>query len=716
MMETKYFLYLDESGGFREHNNMLGPSIVGGYLRKNTAARDEWAEQCLQRVHAYTPDYSHVSIKPFHAMEDFRKGVPGVGAFITDLLSFFVGGNTRMVEFINQKNVRIVDETTTYLHVYADGILALIKDLLQESSDRFELQVVVAQRQDDKKRELKKSGIIPQDENISIPYEEYRRRLDERVQILRAKLPTADQRRIRNISISIASATKAKPLMLADAVCFALRGGRNALDESMRNRIRDLPIMRYEVPEKESWEAIKDCFMQGRYADAISLWYSFEDQSLSKHYQEEFVQRILQYFQLSNTKEIEITCAILSKTINQLMNNRAFAEANAFIAKLNENLFPSLEENLPDGKKDLLARLKFDIGFYRLTSATHEGDNEAAEQAIAYCQALLPSLPKTYETIDYYVRYRLRVVEYLKNIYGFTEAKQKLGNLVKSMEELMDVVKLIDGLEEYSRHMTSDTLGRILGSRVQTRLYLALSDISQLAEAARDCDKAEQQFVNLRDKKRIYQYRAEIASMQRNTEQALRWLSMAFADQAVTDGSLCLQAILSSSEKNNQKFGLMHFSNIMAQAMLRGDMTGTNMLQAWGRWRDSIQGVFSSDRYPASIILWRLGTCYALIGEKRAKGYYQRAVAASEMDRNSYTNMAAALTIRMEAAALLKYPKDRDITQLQENYQMFMRQDLPDSLREYLHPWHDAIERLDNNITDTQRNMLLQYVQRMPIL
>ena len=175
----------------------------------------------------------------------------------------------------------IVNGDVTYLNVLADGIIALLRVLLKGTDDDISLHVFYAQRTN--VTEFERSN-----HRSPIDEEEYAERINERLALLITKLPTTEKKRIgRRVTLGRAVAIQNALLMLADAVCFALRGGKDLLNTEQKARIRDLPQLAFSVLEKETWETIQDCILQNHYAEAIFLWYGGYRKDLSR-YQEEF--------------------------------------------------------------------------------------------------------------------------------------------------------------------------------------------------------------------------------------------------------------------------------------------------------------------------------------------------------------------------------------------------------------------------------------------
>ena len=738
-----YALMLDESGEFTEGAKSTEPSIVAGILLKSEIPSEEWAWDYFRKVKASSCDYEKININSFHAKDD---SIPRMFAFITDLLCALAEDDAEIVVFKNRKGGVIVNSDITYLNVFADGVAALVKELLQKDKGKISLDVFYAQRQavctleinkkllesverQYKKRlkdlewELKNVSKMAKEKyekrilalekekeetRIRIEEDAYKRRIMERVELLLAKLPPHDQRRIeRRVTLTIGQALTSHLLMLADAACYALRGAKRSFTPEQRQRISALPSRYFAVPETEAWQTIENCFQQNHYAEGIFLWYGGFYKELDR-YKEEFQRQIVQYFQGTDGSEREAVTAILSQYLLQLVKNAHYELAESYITRMDTKFFPLIREH--DVQLD---RLYFDLHFFRLTIATHRGDYKTEREEIEICREALKHLPSTYETLDYYLKYKLREIEHLKNCYAFREALEKLEALENTFKSMMELVGRIDELGGVSTGMTSGTLGSVYGSMAMTHCFLGLSEPENFARAVDDFQKSLAQFPKAADRSRSYQSRAAAAYWSGQWSEALSFLSLAFTGDSNGDARTTLSAIL-KEKPLSRSFGMMHFSSVMARAMLAENPLGGTM---WEAWQSLSPHLGEKDEYPVSINLWRLATCAALLNDERAEAWYQRAIGQSMQNLNAYASIAAGLTMQLERIALLPNEQTETyIKQFQEDYEGFMASEAPETMRAYFAPWQEFVGALSRDTVAKRKPEILRLVNSMPIL
>lgn len=700
-----YTLLLDESGEFKEGEKIA--SFVAGILLEKDMEADqltaEWAKDYFSRVKHSCAKYRSININPFHGMEERS---PYVGAFMADLLCNLAADGAIIVSFKNEKGRMIVDGDTTYLNVLAEGVVTLIRELLKQTSGEISLHVFYARRINVEELERSnKKNYIPIEES------EYDKRIQERLELLIAKLSTVEQTRIgKRVTLSRDIATQNHLLMLADAVCSVLYNHMSRLKSEQKMRIRALPYLSFPVLEKETWETIQDCILQNHYAEAIFLWYGGYRKDLHR-YEAEFHRQLVQHFSGADAAEQEIDTAILSQYLQQLVRRGNYALARQYIRGMETDFFPLMR-----GNSIALERLYFDVHFHGLTIATHEGRSKEESEEIETCREGLRLLPSTYETLDYYLKYKLREVEHWKNSYDFRQAASDLEKLVNILTGMMNLTQAIDDLDGFAEGMTSDTLGRVYGSLTMTRCFLGLAAPEQFAEARAAFEKSVRQFSREVDRQRAYQNRAAVEYWSGQYGEAMAFLALAFKGEKTSNSREVLDAILQEGNLVTRKFGLMHYTSIMARAMLAGHPIGDRLMEAWQETFPVYEEENAS--HPAYLILWRVASCFALQDKKmHAKEYYERAIDAAMSQKASFPNLAAGLVMQLDRIALCPGGSVQEhIDRLKKDFEDFTEAEIPVAMRDWFTPWQELLDRLDGKTVAERKPEILRLVSSMPIL
>ena len=692
-----YYLFLDESGNFKEEGLNYKSSIVAGYLFKGDEPKEEWARKYLKDIKGRKSIYSSINTNNFHAMEEKNVHLTG---FVVDLLSKLVKDKIELVNFRNRKGTRIVDSNTTYLNVFVEGVMTLLRHILAttDKKEEISLKIIYAHRQDDIMRE--EHSI-----RIRIMEDEYRKRIDERLSLLIAKMPSYHRRLIKNIKLETDSAEKNPLLMISDAICFAFRGGNSRFKGEERELLNGLPAQKYIVPEQENWNTIHDNFLQDHYAEGIFLWYGGMCNELET-YKDEFKKSIISYFSDASPDEYKIATMILSQYLRDLVHKRRFTVVDNVIEGLDKEFIPWIKEMNKYDVSDFM----FDIHYYRLTTATHEGDYKKEEEEMEICREILKNKPNSFDTLNTYLRYKIREVEHYKNTYDFKLAWEELEKLKGILNNLMSLISMIDELGTKKDNMKSGTLGRIYGSSITTRSYLGLVDSDEFNKAREDYVKACYHFDNPKDIMREDQYLAQVEYMSGNYEKAYKALIKALCLDASSTPEKVMTAIMNDNT-HSKDFLLMHYATLMSYAIQDGVDLGYEMAKAFDKTEKKMD---SNYVYPNYITLWRMATVGALTKKKAAREWYQKAIEASMKKKNECISMFTGIVIQIDRLLYLNSIREKELNKLKDDYKEFMTSNVSSAMKKYLLRFE--IEKFTAAYIENNKNNLQLLVRKTPIL
>ena len=684
-------LFLDESGGFDETKNgkkVKQPSIVAGYLAENMRCNEQWAKSIFEEIKNSNNSFSRININPFHGMETKD---PNLTAFITAILQRLCNSNSiRLVEFKNMKGLDIVNSNTTYLNVLAEGILQLINELLAGTKDEVRLEILYAER----------SGI---------KIKEYTERLNERLILQLAAFPQQTKNRFK-YTIQCGSAKKDYVLMLADAVCCALRGFKNWFSRDEKEIIRTLKNrpkgLRYSVIENKAWQSMEALLIENRLADFVYHWYArIDDDKALKEHEERFKEVVIKKFKSGPPNFISSQFKLLSQTIDSIVSERKYKAANIVMDHLFDDFFPLLEEAGIEVKRHL-----FDLHFYRLTTCTHQGAVSLGDHEMKICDELLKKIEWSYEDLEYLLSYKLRKVEQQKNAFDFKGALETLTGMEMLLEESLKVISMVNDLGEFAKNIKSKMLGKVLGSKVAVESYL-LDEIPDLKKRILlDSDKAIKQFTEPADIARQYQTRAMAEYKLGNYDNAVKALRKAAGlpdDKLVT--------LIRNFKERNDEFGLMHYANIMALATAEGLQLGKDMYEAWNQ-EDTMKFVDDLNvNYPKYVIQWRVATTRCNLGAVvKADFYYKLAMGEALKDINMPTVYAAGLAIQAEYIRNLQ-GLEKQLELLNIRYKKLMESDIPQTMRAYFEGWDEFRFGKDDSKEEKRQKLLLE-AKKIPVL
>lgn len=348
----------------------------------------------------------------------------------------------------------------------------------------------------------------------------------------------------------------------------------------------------------------------------------------------------------------------------------------------------------------------FDTAFYRLTTATHQGDTAKSDNLIECCEHLRQGQDFELGKLDYYLSYELRIVEHFKNIFDFEKAEEKLQGLKNILQEIMDIIPAVSGLSGIQGPIHSMTLGKILGSSVQTRMHLLAHDSGELEQARKDSNEAIQQFSRTSDKARQFQNRAALECQAGQYEEAIIYLAKSIGVTFDGDYKKLLKPLC--QEEAIRIFELSLYAEIMARAFQHQLEMGKEMLLAWQilaverKLKDGIINYL--DTYPGYVINWNVGRCYT-----EAKN-----TALAQPD--NFTIYSAGLAIMAEQITLPGNLTVKNMTKFQRDYQNFIQKELPDSMKSVLLQMKESIEQLTEQNDEQQLLTLHAFTASIPVL
>ena len=698
----QYQLFLDESGQFIEKSSngkaAQKPGIVAGYLAENRKCNNEWAKKLLQKTKESSSSFSEIKIDPFHGMEDRDPHLP---AFITALLQELCkSGSIRLVEFKNKKGLDIVNSDITYLNVLTEGIIQLIVKLLAETDEKVCLDILYAVRVDVTAKEASNDTVIQ-----FIDQKEYTKRLEERLALQMAALPDYIQNRF-SYSLQCGNAKKDTALMIADAVCGALRGFKTQFSGEQRQAVRSLKTIKFSVLDHKVWQAIEMHLMDKQVAQAVYQWYSrIDDDDRLQEREDEFKETVITKLKSESLYFIQAQLKLLSETIGSLINGRNYTAANIVMDHLIADFFPLLEDAGIEVDRSL-----FDIHFYRLTTCTHQGTVALGNREMQICDACVKTISWNYEDLEYLLSYKLRKVEQQKNAFDFTGALDTLTGMEKLLDESLNVITLVDDLGDFSKNIRSQMLGKVMGSKVAVEGYL-LDKIPDLKQRIlTDSDKAIFNFTDWPNLSRQYQTRAMAEYKLGNYEEAVRFLKKSAGLKEEK-----LMVLVRKFKETNNVFGLMHYANVMALASADAMQFGKELYDAWNQEdpMDLVNGM--EGNYPKYVIQWRVATTRANLGVgDKGEAYYKMASMEALQTVDSPTIFAAGLSILAEFNGMLQ-GTGKPLKQLKKKLSLFMESDAPQTMKEYFAEWDDLLYR-DSVAADRMRKELLLLSARIPVL
>jgi len=671
----KHFgLWLDESGDFDkdDKNKKKNPSLVGGVLFEKGNIKDSVINEIIPE-------------KAFHANEIKNKYAENVLPRI-NLLTEKKGVP---VIFENKERMMIVDSTITYLNVLSEGIIHLIQ-LLAVEYQHFSLEVLIATRKD---MENKKNDSL-------IDQEEYKQRLQERVFLGLAKR-TITNFEMNDLNLKFADARKDKRLMIADLICncWLTRTSKKFDDSQQQLLEKKYPEeFRFSLIEYSNEMSIKRMLADGEFAEAIIKLYT-TNKYIDRIKTEKF---ILEQLKTLTDVNLNSHLKILSIKIGVLIKiEKEFRISKDILIQLQEQFLPKIRKS-----SEQFTAFAFDIALYLFTIYTHEGNILESEKQKIICEKEITNFDQTWESIDYWFKYKLRLAIHHNNCFDFNRAVKEMDSVIESLEDTKELFSVIDNLYILAKNLKNELLGKAYGNRLQSLTFLIRQNTNSYQKAISDSDKAILEFINVSDLSRQFQYRSKIECEKGEFQKALEclYLSVELKDAEFKTPDNLLEQIYQQKE-SYRCFHLMHYVRLMAQSAISKDDPFANTL-----YEALVKSKFDLDSFtpqnkedhPFEVINWKLATFHAKNGNWEAsEKYYQRACEICFFKENKLTLHAIGLAILAEQISL--FPTDKKnrekvkkaLRKLKKGYKTFCENDLPEPMKKLFEGMGTILDNVD---------------------
>lgn len=700
---TSFKLWVDESGNFSQKDYT---SLVGGILyedkdnEKTQNIIDEWIK--IIKQFSMENNLNEDSLKHANQLNDSQ-----LGKFALFSLPKLEKFGVHYVLFENEENVLIGDEDTTYIHILSEGVIQLIQYLSLENKD-VNLEINIARR-------MGNNG------KIEIHDREYKTRFEEKIDLGSARRNI--QKNSLKWSFNIYSARKEVLLYISDLVChlcYSIRKGTK-LNNEEKIRIENLIIednYYYTALENFTIASIQKDISRGHFSEAlydliIILSNDFDvSTKLTKSELEKLNSMILIILKLIQKQPDYSQDSHFINLINKL---KVFANNYRFSEDKKQRINIVLEDILNKMNEINFIHTIFfyNIHLYIFSDATHRGDISAANKQILSLNKLVSVLSNQWDNLDLVLDFYIRESVHKNNIFQYEEviqSTQKLEEFIRDFIQLFSE-SFSDDFSNSEYFKNSDKLGKIIGTRIQSRILLSRENIDQLSVARNESNKAIEQFTAISDLNRQYQYRSQIEYEDKKYKEAIYWLAKSVGVNNNADYTVLLNGIL-NQEKINSTFGLLHYSNIFSKATqsenVNDKQLSVEMFNAW--IKESINEKMIEkelNSHPIELIIRNIALFhFNNNNHKAAIKNYEYAFNLSSSKEHELTKNAIRLSILAQGVGLTyinnkkKTSKILTKNKLINEYNDFMKKEMPNSMNSFFEKWNSIIN--NTNLTDSE--------------
>jgi hypothetical protein len=587
---TSFYLYLDESGSFKDGEI----SAIGG-LWAPDEIRIEDALESLELVYGYP-----MPPEGYHATD-----YPGDRAELTlKAISDWTARGWKGVLFEHVSQRTIIDNATTYVNVFADGLARFARKASAGQASSIDMEILVAFRS------------LPRDDDDRIidrtPKEEYQSRLKERLalEILRDPLAGAGSWKTR---LQFASAKREPRLMLADLLCNSWWRARKTLT-AMEAVSSFIGNHHHRTLRADDAERIRLCLDEGDHVQALIelgdhlIHASRKQPTWLKTASEDVLEQLVALPSSNRHAALRVALARLQHLVDK---RRDLKQAALAIENWRANLLSPLGARLAGDDREALLSIELEALQLALATANHLGALERARAFSEDLDRLIPDLRLQFEHIPLILEGRILQAVQRINAFDFKGAHDGLRQIDGRLEALLGLSDELISMP--GREIRSDLRGRILGTALQAACKAARRDPRMLDEARNLSDKALEQFEQPSDRQRQAGYRFEIELEAGDLAAALVWLarSMALPDEA--DLETLTRHCAAHTHVPSQPFWLYHLAALwsLASTGLDPDLD-RRIANAWkDAGLDEVPVFQNRSQHPVQVLLWKLGLARA---------------------------------------------------------------------------------------------------------
>ena len=596
----KFYLFLDESGNFKDNDIDKSPSLVGGVL--------------------FEKDLPSVSELNKMIPEDFLHSneVHDSTRYI-DILNWLTSKG-KLIIFNNEERLSVVNGDLTYLNILCEGLVQLLTALETEHG-AVELNVICATRV-----RSDKEGIV------LIESDDYISRLQEKLALAIYKKNIKS-----SYSLSLDSARKNKYLMFSDVVCntFLTKFSRK-FDSEQKAKINNVFAKNdkwyFSVFEDATIGNINKLILDDKIGEAVFEICAIISKSKVKYLTEIIIKRLTSM----SKRERDLNLEYVKNQIALLINTNQYSEVEVLLKNFDQEFLCTLQEQNIN-----IDILRFDIYFYLITLYSKRGNTIDALKYIEICDSKVECLGSSWDGLGKYFSYQIRKCHNYINCFEFEKAIEFSTQIIENLSSLRDVISMIDDVSKTFGIISSDLLAKAYGTRMQAYTELTKKDKNYYDLAVKDSDWAIMEFADKSDISRQYQYRCQLELAVGKTYNAWKFFckSLGIEQEFAYESKEILNTILNRL-KNERCFDLLHYISIIEKLSALQNANGNLMYRAFTQQQALYKEIVNSNnaQYPIPIILWKIAKINQVMENRKASiELYNKAIDLAFLDNDNFT-------------------------------------------------------------------------------
>ena len=610
-MTKQFYLYLDESGDFDKDllEEWKNECLVGGFLTKNAPVVDNTIKsillKCWKKIFPNDWLLSENAIlkKIRHSTElDEQK---------KDIVCEILNQAEQLGEFIifeNYNKAKIINSTVTYVNIMADGIVQLLSRLVLENPyDRIQMHVIAGFRKDTTHEVTDDplSGYINKNECVD--------RIRERIILLSLKNNNILSNK-SSVTFEYMDDKRTMPLILSDYICNfyytnTARIYRNEYKKGMT--YQQYLLDKYHGNNIFSLYGNSERERLMSYMSALDYSTALYEVSVGLIKQPENRKSLIRAFvRLPSPVQINYLKSFDSYINNIVGVERRLTDDTLEILDNAVDIFQEIKRN---NGTDTTAGI-FSLYLYKLAVYNHRGELVHMKEIFEKCKDMIGSLMYRGEYLDYIFIFYNRYAVYLIDNFAVEEAFELIDQVREAFEGLELAVASFPYQAEEIESFSYIQLGKLLGTQVQCCHYLLKQGELTYEKAAEISNLAISNFPDEFDRRRQYQYRADIEAAAGHYKEAWDYLKKGFGFNTVSEFF-----------ESKDIFALYHLSYVMRR-MSEDEMRRSETTKILERFDKAAKNMNPLD-FPFFLIMANVAETMVILGKgkEKIKSFFQRA-------------------------------------------------------------------------------------------
>ena len=273
-------------------------------------------------------------------------------------------------------------------------------------------------------------------------------------------------------------------------------------------------------------------------------------------------------------KNRDIHLNILMVWVEQIVSlERSLELGDTVISWLKKNLSLPLKDKLGEQQKSL-SWFEYSLHSWQLRVCNHRGNLYAARTEVKAMEKLIPDLAPQWERVSLMMNGLISHAVHYSDCWEYYEASKSMLSVFKYYHNISSL--FVDALPKiFPEKIYSQTEAKALGTWLQNEIHASVFLPHRIALARNISDVCIFQFANPQDKKRQYQYRAQLETVAGEYCSARKFLAKSLdaennTHQAIATSILALDTVA-------RGFALLHWLRLGTSAYLGNE---------WDEWSE----------------------------------------------------------------------------------------------------------------------------------